>query len=312
MVNAGRVCAYCGEPVLTGKEHPEHPVPRALGSSLEVFTVCDPCNEWGGREVDQPFLEDDWVRIHRSLHDVRDPDPARSRSIPSPLFDGFTDEGVRVTRGADGRPRLHGRIIEAGGAIRIVAGSQEHAEKLLERVKRRVEAEGKSIKIIEQGHDLVRPQITAAVSLDFVAWARMGAKIALGVASLVYPEEWRSSPDAVDLRRQMRDENPRSPTGEPMGLVPGRLGEEEPLRALVTPPQHALWFAQLPDGSTALSVLLFGELVFGQRVDSTGRPVPDAAWRLDPSRPDEDGRTTFRAMIDDAVRRIATPLYESE
>jgi len=312
MSNHGSICAYCGEPVLTGFERPEHPVPRALGSSLEVFTACDPCNAWAGKEIDQPFLDDDWVRIHRSLHDVRDPDPARGRRIPSPLFDGFTDEGVRVTADAEGRPRLHGRIIESGDMVRIVAGSQEHADRLRERVRRRAEAEGKAIEITEQGTSRVRPRITSNVSLDGVAWGRMAAKIALGVASAIYPEDWRASADADALRRQMRDEHPRSPTGEPMGLVPSRLDTEDHLRNLVMSPQHALWFSRFSDESTGLSVLLFGELIFGQRVDTTGRPVPNAAWRLDPSNAHQDGRTTFPELVDDAVRRIATPFCEAD
>ncbi len=108
--------------------------------------------------------------------------------FPRRCSKGSLEEGVRVTRGADGRPRLHGRIIEAGSSTRIVAGSQKHADKLRKRVKRRVEAEGKSVKITEQGHDQARPRITAEVSLDFVVWG-----------------------------------------------------------PLVTSPQHALWFAQLPD-----------------------------------------------------------------
>ncbi len=155
----------------------------------------------------------------------------------------------------------------------------------------------------------IQPQITANVSLNFVTWGRMAAKIALGVTSHVYPEEWRQNADAAMLRTQMRNEHPMSPSGDPMGLVPGRLDSEDHLRHLVVAPQHAVWFAQLPGTPTALSVLLFGELIFGQVVDTTGRPVP-AAWRLDPGKPDEDGRTTFGRLIDGAVRRIATPLYE--
>jgi hypothetical protein len=310
---SGAICAYCGEPVLTGDERPEHPVPRALGSSLEVFTVCDPCNTWAGREIDQPFLDDDWVRIHRSLHDVRDPDPGRSRPIPSPLFDGFTEDGVRVTLDADGHPRLHGRIIDNGDdSFRIIAGTPEHADRLRERVRRRAETEGRTTQTTSEGRSRLRPAIISQISLGFVVWARMAAKIALGVASDVFPEEWRSGPDAAALRAQVRDENPRSPTGEPMGLVPGRLEPDNHLRNLVSAPEHALWFARLGDGSTALSVLLFGELIFGQRVDSTGLDVPEVAWKLNPRRPDDDGRTTFRKLVDDAVRRIATPLYRND
>jgi hypothetical protein len=115
--------------------------------------------------------------------------------------------------------------------------------------------------------------------------------------------------DAAALRRQMRDPKPLSSEGKPMGLKPGRLEADNRLRNLVLAPQHALWFSRWREESTGLTVLLFGELVFGQIVDTAGLPVPEMAWRLDPNQPDADGRTTFRALIDGAVRRSASQNY---
>jgi HNH endonuclease len=92
VAEVGKICAYCGRPVLTGDEKPEHAIPAALGSSLTVYTVCDPCNERVGKEVDQPFLEDEWVRVHRSESGVIDPRRGRKdRPVRSPLLEGYTD-----------------------------------------------------------------------------------------------------------------------------------------------------------------------------------------------------------------------------
>lgn len=96
-------------------------------------------------------------------------------------------------------------------------------------------------------------------------------------------------------------------TGKPMGLVPGRLDPDTPFRAIANGPAHVLWFTQRDDGRAALSGLLFGELIFSAVTDSTGRPVPNVAWRLDPRGPDADGQTTLDELIENAVRRVVCP-----
>src|SRR5206468_12877870 len=88
------LCVYCVAAVLTGDEKLEHPIPAALGSSMTVSTVCNPCNEWAGREIDQPFLADDLLKEYRSIVDQRDPRCGRnSRRSPSPLLRGHTPDG---------------------------------------------------------------------------------------------------------------------------------------------------------------------------------------------------------------------------
>jgi HNH endonuclease len=73
MPEPSKLCVYCLQAELTGEEKPEHPIPASLGSSLTVTTVCDPCNEWAGREIDKPFMEDPLLTERRSMVDQRDP-----------------------------------------------------------------------------------------------------------------------------------------------------------------------------------------------------------------------------------------------
>jgi hypothetical protein len=156
---AGRIRTYCAQPALTGAEKPEHPLPAALGSSLEVYTACDPCNEWAAREIDQPFLADDWLRLHRSDYNVRDPRRSKSRRVASPFKRGFTADGVRVTIDDEWRPHLGAKIIdnEETGEVTIQAGSAAEAERLLERVRKRAAAEGKTVVFGSWKRAQVRP-----------------------------------------------------------------------------------------------------------------------------------------------------------
>jgi hypothetical protein len=198
------------------------------------------------------------------------------------------------------------RIIEReDGRMSIVAGSMEEAERLLERVRQRAAEEGKEVELGEWQHSRVRPKITTPSVVRPVLWRRMGAKIALGVGAEVYPNEWRLSEDAADLRDQMRDPNPRSPAGEPLGLFPERLDHENPLPRLFEPPEHGLFFMRVRNGTTALFVVLFGELLFAVPVDTAGRPLPQLAWRMDPTRPNLDGRTTFDGLMLREVERLS-------
>lgn len=300
------ICAYCGDPALTGQEKPEHPIPAALGSSFTVRTVCDPCNEWANKHVDQPFLKDDWARLHRAEHDVRDPRRPQRRTVPHPLKRGFTEEGVRLTADEAWRPQLGSRIIEDedGERVRIVAGSTEEAERLRKVVEERAAAEGKTAEIGEFQREQVQPRINATVKVDLRIWLRMAAKISLGMASVAFPEKWRSSGDAKHLRLLMRGERRTSPEGEPLGLFPTKLETDNPIRALVDPPEHLAFFLRGSGETTRAVVVLFGELAFGLPVDTSGSPPPGIAWRLDPNRPRAGGETTFDGLLVRVVERL--------
>jgi hypothetical protein len=301
---AGEVCVYCGKAVLTGSEKPEHPIPAALGSSLTVRTVCDPCNEARGKDVDQPFLKDALVRETRAMADQRDQRRgAKARRPSSPLLQGHTAEGDFVRFDHEtGRPVMGSRILDLGeGTKQIRAGSREEADRLLERERRKAEAEGKKLELESEEHDQSRPTIKVEIAVYPEAWRREAAKIALGVASAAFPEEWRTSPDAELLREWLDGRDRTSEDGKAPPLVPQQI--DMGIR-LAPGNEHLIFFKSGQEGVTWLAVALFGSLWFGVPVDSSGRAVPEDAWRLDWRKPTKDGQTTRNRIFMDAAERV--------
>jgi HNH endonuclease len=301
VAEAGKICAYCGQPVLTGNEKPEHAIPAALGSSLTVYTVCDPCNEWVGKEVDQPFLEDEWVRVHRSDSGVVDPRRGRrGRPTRSPLLEGYTDDGDHVSLGHNGKPRMRSRIIDLGdGKFQIRADSVDEMERLKRRVERRT---GKTITDENITHQSTNPQVRGRLTVNTLLWLREAAKIGLAIGSIVYPEEWRTGPDAERLREWLSGKDGLAPPGQPIGLVPQQIAGT-PIETFVTEPEHLVFF-QRAAGRTMVIIVLLGSVYVSLPVDTTGEAVPRVAWTLDPARPKANGETTFDALMVNATERI--------
>jgi HNH endonuclease len=302
MPKPSELCAYCTTVALTGDEKPEHPIPASLGASLTVPTVCDDCNEWAGREIDQPFLADPLLQAHRNLVGQRDPRRGRkARLVASPLLQGHTAEGDFITVDPEtGKPIRRSRIVDLGGdRQQIRASSQEDAERLLDRARRRAAAEGKEIKIEDEERGEFRPEITVNFSMRTDVWRREAAKIALAVGSLVYPSSWRSSEDAHRLREWMHDRDSSTENGQAPPLVPTHV---ETGSWLVEGDEHLVFFMRLKDG-VYICVCLFGSSYFAVPVDTTGMAVPQQAWRLDWRRPSKNGSTTWEGLLIDAVKR---------
>jgi len=301
------LCAYCLTAVLTGDEKPEHPIPASLGASLTVRTVCDACNEWAGREIDQPFLADSLLQASRSLAGQRDPRRGKkARPIASPLLQGYTADGDFFTIDPyTNKPVRRSRIVDLGdGRQQIRAGSPEEAERLLERARKRAAAEGKEIKIENEERGEIQPEITVDFSMRTDVWRREAAKIALAVGSRVYPPAWRSSEDAHRLREWMHNRYSSTEDGQAPPLVPDHI---EPGSQLAEGDEHLLYFTSPGDGTTYLHVVLFGSSHFTVPVDTTGTAVPQRAWRLDWHKPSKDGSTTWEDLLRQAVmRRVGT------
>lgn len=304
MTEPSELCVYCLSTKLTGKEKPEHPIPASLGARLTVPTVCDICNEWAGRNIDQPFLAEDFLRERRSAVDQRDPRRQRNRRLSSPLLRGYTADGdfVSFDYGLE-RPVMGSRIVDLGdGRFQIRAGSEDEAQRLMEKIHRRAISEGKKAKLEEVERGESKPRINATVVLRPDVWRRASAKIGLGVASIVYPPGWRISTDAQRLRDWMHNRDPSSDDGSVPPLIPST---PQPMVPIARADEHLLFFMQADDGVTYLVVVLFGTEHFSVPVDSGKWPVPDQAWRLDWRNPSDGGATTWNALLVDAALRFA-------
>jgi hypothetical protein len=256
-----------------------------------VPTVCDDCNEWAGKEIGKPFLQDDFILVLRALHDVRDHrgGPNRQARVPNPLARGITDDGVRVVADHDWVPRVeHGAInydSETDDYI-IIAGDDAELDKLNQRLAKRVAKDKKTATPGPRRSESVQPHIRGQLKIRPWVWRREIAKIALACGSVAYPETWRTGDDAVLLRAWMRD-----PEALPYDYCPFQNAEDTPLKGVVPAPHHAMFFLRASQ-QTILVVVLFGEMVFKFPVDSTGRPAPGIAWHLDTTQPNDHGTTT--------------------
>lgn len=296
---------YCIVVALTGEERPEHPIPASLGASLTVSTVCDGCNGWAGREIDQPFLADHLLLAHRGIANQRDPRRGKkARRATSPVLRGHTEDGDYVAYDYEmGRPVMGSRIVDLGGGrFQIRAGSQHETDRLMEKIRMRAAAEGKETKIEQVERGAAKPEIKANVMTRPGVWRREAAKIGLAVGSVVYSPAWRLSQDASLLREWMHRRDTSTPDGKAPALVPTHSPADV---SLAQEDEHMLYFMRLGDDTTYLVVTLFGRSCFAVPVDTTGAPVPTQAWRLDWRYPKKDGSTTWDDLLRDAVVRRA-------
>lgn len=199
------LCIYCGEPVLTGAEDPEHAVPAAINGRLITTAVCVPCNRQAGKEIDQPWLNDPFVLDTRFTDRI--PDRRGNLVAASPMLTGMTADGRRVTMGHDGVPRQLNQPVThdpATGMTTISASDQASLDAQIEKQKRKAQAAGKSF---TPGHhqsasDHARIEVTLEIAPG--VWRRMAAKIALALLGEQQPAAWRRSASAELLRTEMK------------------------------------------------------------------------------------------------------------
>lgn len=282
------VCAYCGEPGLAGNEEPEHAIPAAINGRFATRAVCGPCNRWAGQEIDQPWLHDPFVldvRFH-----ARIPDRRGKLLQRSPLLAGVTEDGRRIELGSDGTPELRNSVVRRdpeSGEVQVLAPDQATLDKLLERERKKAEAEaeGRSWTAGAQSAMSDRPQLSATGIVWPGRWERMAAKASLALLAEVQPAAWRRSPSAVLLRARMRD----------MSRSQILLSSSEAVRSFAASPATAISLTTV-SGTAILNASLLGVFTVPFALADDLKRI-DLAWVSDPVDPSRSCSGTLAEVV---------------
>lgn len=261
---------------MTGNEDPEHALPAAINARFTTYAVCDACNSWAGKHIDQPWLSDPFVLGLRFWHQI--PDRDGNKPSHDPMLVGMTDDGRRVGLRADGRPELLNSPIREGkeaGEFHISAPDQETLGRMIDRVLRKV---GKTRDEVELGEAQVtteRPWINAKAEIYPGSWERIAAKATLALLAGEMPESWRESESAERLRERMRDLTRKA--------ADVALLSPEPFQGFAPKPCSAVVVTDT-GGAPASHVSLLGQFRLAFPLGEDVRGV-DRAWVSDPSQP---------------------------
>jgi hypothetical protein len=198
------------------------------------------------------------------------------------IFDGvYTDEDSHRVTVRDGVPQYVGSIKQDGDRVQITAASQERADELLARVKRRLAAEGKAVQsCTTQRRSGVRPLLSKELNFSLSVGVRMGAKLGLAFGAEAYPEDWRASAEAAQLREWLWSDEPVSAAGDAIGWQPSLAHDHE--HPFSDPPNHTASFWGTGE-RIAIVVLVFGTLGFTVPVAPRSAGLPPIAWESGPS-----------------------------
>lgn len=283
------ICAYCGQPALTGSERPEHVLPKAINSRLTTYAVCDPCNGWAGKHIDQPWLDDAFVGHARFMHEI--PDSRGNILAYDPFLVGTADDGTRVALRRDGKPIALNSPVkrdDTTGEVQILARNQEDYERLLAREIKKAETIGKTVTFGEARQVSQQPRLTVSHHHYPGRWERMAAKVALGLLAETQPPAWRLTASAEMLRERIHDLERHADAVEMRNLDSFDGFAPSPASAVV-----AITLAGRP--AAMVSLLGAFALFFPLADDMSGL---DLAWVSDPIEPD-------RSAIGPAMEVIA-------
>jgi hypothetical protein len=252
-----------------------------MGGELTTDRVCQTCNT-AAAALDQQFAQD-WRVVERrqrfSILDRRGNPPPHPRHVKVVLPDGNPGR-VDMSGGKfEPQPVTRSEWIDER-TVRVVAASEEEARRKVEALRAELEEEGYELIVSEPAREQV-PQGNVQVHLKVRqgVMMRMFAKLALGTASLVWPDDWLDSATAQTLQQYVRGENlPRDSEGI---LADPPPYEESLLKAGVPEPLHLLCLRSVGNQRAAFIVALFGTTFWVTGFEDVGPPV-DRAWLLDP------------------------------
>jgi HNH endonuclease len=255
-------CSYCGQAKPDDERSLEHPLSQVLGGSgWATRDVCGTCNEYAGREIDEPFARQTFILFDRHRYEVPDP---RGAVPPAPrIVSRLKETGERVLtvmdRGGwyaqplpvetwhDEQRVLYG--VDADGA-------QEYVVKKLDRLRKQF---GPQVTLADTYERTIEnPQVDVEFTHDATLWPRFGAKVGLGFGREVLGEDWLDSGLAGYLREILFDRPTSVPS--PYALL---QPISEPLvgsaqAEFFVPPDHVVAVMGTDHGA-ALALFLFGD-----------------------------------------------------
>lgn len=274
-------CWYCGSDRLLVGDPLEHIIPSAIGGELTTDRVCNSYNQKVAT-LDQQFVQDWRVIQRRQQFSIRD---RQGRLPPNP-------RGVKVILpdGSPGRVEMTGGKFEPQPAvrvervdertIRVVAANEGEARRKVESLRAELEAKGYELTIGEPVRAQVpHGEVKVHVKVRQGVMMRMFAKLILGTASLLWPDEWLDTGTAQILQRNVDGEDlPRDAEGV-LAEPPGH--DEKLLKAAIPEPMHFLCLKSFGNDRAAFIAVLFGATFWVTGLEDVG-PQVDRGWLLDP------------------------------
>ncbi|MDD9147370.1 HNH endonuclease [Sporolactobacillus sp. CQH2019] len=82
-------CIFCKE---LKKPSDEHVFPKALGGQLHICSVCKECNNYLGKQVDAPLIDNLLMQFIRVKYRLK----GNSRSLPNPFKQGILEDNPKI------------------------------------------------------------------------------------------------------------------------------------------------------------------------------------------------------------------------
>jgi HNH endonuclease len=254
----------------------EHVFPDAIGGTLTITRVCDPCNSWLGTNVDAYLTGHIGVLMKRFLLRIPNRD-GKTTGLDDILGLGVLandpEQRIKLVRGRGTdqiTPQLlyrSQRIQSEDGkeTVRITVDERQAADlgKIIEGTLRReghpplsqAELQAKIAELKEQMRTLEQPCVRHALKVDLIEYHNAILKIAYEFAWLWLGDAYLEDPVAVKLRRKIL-ENADEQIG---GVI--QIGTTTPFDTMWTDEPNALLsLGQISGGVVAISVRIFDVL----------------------------------------------------
>lgn len=178
------MCTYCLETRHDSHRSEEHVIGAALGGAWTVRDVCDDCQKWANKEIDEPFAQTTIMRSRR--HRLKIPDRyGNVPDAPTQVVDLADGRKGRITFDGDGRgPELEifpSRVDLGDGKSKIqVSVDQEVA--YLNKLRARFESANPGLTFAVSAREVaphVPVEVTHPISWSLTLWPRFAVKVAL-------------------------------------------------------------------------------------------------------------------------------------